>query len=484
MLRVCARPLSALADEQVEQIHRASLGILEEVGVEICGEEALALLARAGAEVDEATRRVRLPRGLVETALRTAPRRFTLQARNPARSVEVGGESIALFPVSGPTMARDLVGGRRRGTYGDLVNFVKLAQQSPLLDAAYRCVEAADLPPATRHLDYLHAVIRYTDKPVLAVGPDATQARDALALAALLFGGYERLRRQPSVMIVVNVDSPLRFGAETVATIVAFARAGQPVQITPFVLPGIMAPVTTAGALAQQNAENLAGITLAQIVNPGVPVVYGSFAVETDMRTAAPVFGTGRGVLLEVAAGQMAQRYGLPHRAMGLLCTARTPDAQAAWEKMNCLWALALSHTHVLPHAAGWLEGGLTADYEQFVLDLEMLAGLAAFLAGFPVDAESLALETIAAVGPGGNYLMAEHTLAHYRQVSHLSPLVDSRAYDAWWGDGARSPLQRANALWRRRLTEYEEPPLDPGLHEAVRDYVRRRQRGERQPLA
>ncbi len=483
MLRVRTRPLRVLSEEQVEEIHEASLAILERVGVEVHGEEALPLLVRAGAEVEATTRRVRLPRGLVETALRSAPSRFTLHARNPARDIDIGGDCIALLPTSGPAMVHSLEGGRRSGTIDDLVNFVKLAQWSPLLDAAFRCVEPVDLPPATRHLDYLYAAIRYSDKPLLAVGPGAVQARDALALAALLAGGAERLRQRPSVAIVVNVDSPLRFSAETVATIIAFARAGQPLQITPFVLPGIVAPVTPAGALAQENAEALAGLALAQIAHPGAPVVYGSFAAETDMRSAAPLFGTGQGVWLEVAAGQLAQRYRLPHRGMGLLCTAAVPDAQAAWEKMNCLWSLAFSHTHVLPHAAGWLEGGLTAGYEQFVLDLEMLNGLAAFLGGYSVDPESLALETIADVGPGGSYLLTEHTLANYRRVSCLSSLIGC-AGDAGAEADLRSLWQRANALWRRWLAEYAEPPIDPGLHEAVRDYVARRRRGEGQSWA
>ena len=471
-----------LSPDQLESVHLASVRILEEVGVEMLDDEALAIMARAGAEVDAAAKRVRLPRELVMQAVADAPASFTLHARNPARGVTIGGDTLALLPVGGPTMVSDRERGRRPGTFADQVAFIKLSQHSRLLDTAYHCVEAHDLPPETRHLDYLYAALRYTDKPLVATNITESGTRDGLTIAALLCGGAERLRERPVVTTIVNGDSPLRFGREALRGIVAFARARQPVQITPFVSTGLMAPVTPAGALAQENAECLAGIALAELASPGTPVVYGSFAAQTDMRTAAPVFGSAEGVLLEIAAGQLAQRYGLPHRGMGLVTNAYAPDAQAAADKMSCLWALAFSNTHVLLHAAGWLEGGLTADFEQFVLDLDMLASMERLLAGFPVDEESLALDAIAATGPGGSFLMADHTLAHFRATNGTSPLLDSRPYDVWQEEGAANVLQRANALWKRWLKEYEEPAIDPALHEAIATYVARRKRGEPAP--
>jgi trimethylamine---corrinoid protein Co-methyltransferase len=331
------------------------------------------------------------------------------------------------------------------------------------------------LPPDTRQLDYLYAALRYSDKPLAVMTLDAAGAADALALAGLVFGEKVGTSGRCLVFGTVNVDSPLRFGGETLRAMLAFARAGQPLLVTPFILPGVLSPATPAGALAQQNAENLAALVLAQTQRPGTPVVYGSFATEADMRYAKPLFGGGEAALLEVAAGQLAGRYGLPHRGMGLVTTAQAPDAQAAWEKMSCLGALASSNAHLLLHAAGWLEGGLTASFEQFVLDLEMLASQLRYMGGLRVDEQALGLDAIAEVGPGGSYLLAPHTLANYRDTCHLNTLVDGRPYDNWLDGGATGLLERSRVVWQRCLEQYEEPPLEPGLHEAIREYVARR---------
>ena len=479
MLRISSRPLTALSEDQVEVLHRASLRLLEEVGVEMLDGRALDLFASKGAAVDWATQRVRIPGEMVVKAVSQAPARFTLRGRNPDRDVEVGGDAIVLAPAGGPMMVEDPEKGRRHGSYLDQLQFIKLTHHSRLLDVTYRCVEAMDLPIQTRHLDYLYAAVRYSDKPIGVMSLDTVSAEDSLAVASLLFGGEANLRGRPALLGGVNVDSPLRFSRETLETIMVFARAGQPLKITPFVLAGVMSPVTSAGALVQQNAEVLAGITLAELTNPGAPVLYGSFGTGADMHSAAPMFGTAEGVLMEVAAGQLARRYGLPHRGMGLVTTAPVGGAQAAMEKANCLWSLALSNVHLLLQAAGWLEGGLTASYEQFVLDLEMLETMERFLAGFPVNEETMALDTIAGVGPGGSFLMEDHTLTHYRSSLRVSPLLETRGYEAWQAEGAPTLTQRANDLWREWLDRYEEPPLDPALEEAVREYVERRKRGE-----
>lgn len=479
MLRVPSRPLAPLSEDQVEALHRASLRLLEEVGVEMLDARALDVLAEAGAAVDRPAQRVRIPCELVMEAVSRAPARFTLHARNPQRNVEVGGDAMILAPVGGPMMVEDPEKGRRDGSYADQLQFIKLTHHSRLLDVTYRCVEAMDLPPLTRHLDYLYGAARYSDKPIGVMSLDAGSAQDCLAVASLLFGDEVDLRRRPALLGGVNVDSPLRFSRETLEALLAFARAGQPLKITPFVLTGVMSPVTPAGALVQQNAEVLAGVTLVELVNPGAPVLYGSFGAGADMRSAAPLFGTAEGILMEIVAGQLARRYHLPHRGMGLVTTAPTGGAQAALEKMNCLWSLTLSNVQFLLHAAGWLEGGLTASYEQFVLDLEMLEGMERFLAGIPVDDETVALGTIAQVGPGGSFLMADHTLAHHRGSLRRSPLLETRSYEAWRAEGFPTISGRANSLWPEWLKQYQEPSLDPALEEAIREYVERRKRGE-----
>ena len=483
-LKLPVRPLCVLSEEQLDSLHRASVQILERVGVEIYCDGALELLAQAGASVNRLGCRVRFPSEMVEAAISTAPARFSLRGRGPGAPVEVGGNAMVLAPVGGPSMIADLEGGPRPGRFADQVNFIKLSHSSRLLDLTYRCVEAQDLPAATRHLDFLEAAIRYSHKPFGAMSLDAGSAVDTLLVAALVFDGGDQLRQGPVVLAGVNVDSPLRLSRETADTIIAFARAGQPVKITPFVLTGVMSPVTLAGALAQENAEALAGIVLAQVARSGAPVLYGTFASHADMRTASPMFGGPEGLLMEVAAGQLARRYGIPHRGMGLVTTAPTCGIQAAMEKMNCLWALAQSNVQLLMHAAGWLEGGLTASYEQFVLDLEMLESMERFQAGFQVNEGTLALDTIAAVGPGGSFLMADHTLANHRMRGFPSPLLENRPYDAWQADGRPSLLQGARTMWRQWLQEYEAPPADQGLLDSVHEYVERRKRGEQPALA
>jgi trimethylamine---corrinoid protein Co-methyltransferase len=463
----------------LEAVHLASLRVLEEVGVEMLDRLAIDLLAASGAEVDRGSNRVRLAPELVMKAVGSAPARFTMHSRNPIRAVEIGGDTMVLAPVGGPAMATDLERGRRPGSYEDQVNFIKLSQHARILDMSYRCVEAQDLPINTRQLDYLYAALRYSDKPLGAMALDAAGAQDSLAVAALPFGGEDKLGRRPVVMAGLNVDSPLRFSPETLQAILIFARAGQPINITPFILTGILSPATLAGSLAQQNAEILAGITLAQVASPGTPVLYGSFATHADMRAAAPVFGSPEGVLMEVAAGQLASYYRLPHRGMGLVTTSSSSDFRAAMEKMNCLWSLTLSNVHFLLHAAGWLDGGLTASYEQFVLDLEMIESMERFLGGFPVDAEALAVDTIAEVGPGGSYLLAGHTLDHFRGAVRMSPLLEDQPADGDEASISSALLSRANARWREWLREYQEPSLDPAVEEAARDYVNRRKTGE-----
>lgn len=471
-LTIPSRPLRTLSNDQVESIHEASLRILEETGILVQSECGLDLLARAGAEVDRSTQWVRLPRELVLKAISLAPQRFTLYARNPARNVEIGGDQLVLAPVGGPVMVSDRDYGRRSGTYVDQVNFIKLAQQARVLDMPYRCVEAMDRHPNTRDLDYLYAAIRYSDKPLAVMSLNAQAARDCLAMAAIVFGGPEAMAGRSVILGGVNVDSPLRFSETTVEHLFAFAEAGQPISVTPFAMPGVMSPASLGGALAQQNAEALAGIVLVQLIRPGAPVVYGSFSTVADMRTTAPVFGTAEGMLMEIAAGQLAERYRLPRRGLGMVTTTHFVDAQAGWEKMNCLWTLAMSNTHLLIHAAGWLDSGMTASYEQFAIDLEMLASFERFLKGFDVDDVPLAVEDVAKSGPTGSYLLSERTLSAYREIARISPLVDSRSFDAWSAEGAPTLYNRANPLWKKWLVEYEDPGLDPAIDDALRAYM------------
>jgi trimethylamine--corrinoid protein Co-methyltransferase len=471
-------PLDVLPPESLERIHLASMRILEEVGLEFLDDEALGLWARAGARVDRAARRVWIDRGLLLEAVGRAPAEFTLHARNPERDVVVGGNRIVFSPVGGPAYSTNLERGRRPGTLADYEDLIRLTQVfNGLHNTSEGHVEPVDLPAETRHLDGMYRLIRLTDKTLMGPARGRELTADAIEMAALVHGGRERLCQRPALLTVINVNSPLRYDDWMLGGLLTYAYAGQPVVITPFILAGAMGPITIAGAMAQQNAEALAGVALTQLARPGVPVVYGGFTTDTHMRSGNPSFGTPEGAWATLAGGQLARRYQLPYRCSGGLTSSNVPDAQAAYETMMSLWTSVLAHGNFIYHAAGWVEGGLGASYEKFILDMEALALMTALLAGFPVDEATLALESIAAVGPGGHHFDTPLTLERYNRAFY-EPLVNIRqAHEAWQAGGGLEAHQRAHRKWKELLAGYQEPPLDPAVDEALREFVERRKR-------
>jgi trimethylamine--corrinoid protein Co-methyltransferase len=298
---------------------------------------------------------------------------------------------------------------------------------------------------------------------------------DCLNMARLVFGDITA--GGPVIGDVINANSPLRYDARMLGGLITYARAGQVCFITPFILAGAMSPITMAAALAQQNAEALAGVALTQLVRPGAPVIYGGFTTNVDMKSGSPAFGTPEGAWALSVGAQLARYYGLPYRGSGSLTNATTPDAQAAYETMWTLWPAVMSHTNLVAHAVGWLEGGLTASFEKFIIDVELLAMFYHLLEGFAIDDETLALDMIAEVGPGGHHFGTTHTQARYR-TEFYQPFISSRlGYDTWLAAGGRDTAQRANAVWKEMLAHYEAPPLDPAIEEALRAYVERRER-------
>ncbi len=469
------RPYDFLTPDQLEAIHQASLFILENVGVDFLDEEVLSIWAQAGAKVDIQARHVWIDRGLLLENIAKAPSTFTWRARNPARDVFIGGNNIAFGPNGGMVFAQDLDNGRRPGTMADYQNFIKLSQTAPQLHfAAWEQVAPQDIPANTRHLQRLLAAFTLSDKAVMEAAHGRVITADCVAMARIVFGSLEG---DPVIGDVINVNSPLRFDERMLGGLLTYARAGQVTFITPFILAGATSPVTMAAALAQQNAETLAGITLTQLVRPGAPVIYGGFTTNVDLRRGSPAFGTPEGAWALLAGGQLARFYGLPYRGSGSLTNAYTPDAQAGYETMWNLWPAVLAHTNLVMHAVGWLDGGLTASFEKFIIDLENLAMLRHFLAGFAVDEASLALDMIAAVGPGGHHFGTPHTLARYRTAFYQSSLAERQGYDSWKQAGSKDTAVRANAIWKEMLAQYEQPPLDPAILEALQDYVARRER-------
>jgi trimethylamine--corrinoid protein Co-methyltransferase len=469
-------PLEILSAEQVERILDSAFRVLEEAGLEIRSPAARAVYAQAGALVDEPTQMVRLGRDLIEAQLRHAPERFVLHARNPARHLSVGGNVVNFGPVTGAPNIRDSEGGRR---YGDLEAFRNILKLTHTLGVLHWqggiVVEPVDVPVATRHLLTYQAHIECADTVWAARGIGGVQAQDALAMSAIEHGcSIEDLGARPTLMTVTNVNSPRRVDEEILDNIMIMARHGQCVVITPFTLMGAMAPVTLAGALVQQTAEALGVITLCQLLRPGTPCVLGGFTSNVDMRSGSPAFGTPEYVHAVLAAAQIGRRLKIPVRTSAVNASP-TVDAQSTYETAFSLQAAVLSHSHLINHAAGWLEGGLSASLEKIVVDAELLLNWAAILKPVSFSDDDLAVDAIKGVAAGGHFFGAPHTLARYESAFYRPLLSDWSNFENWRDAGARDATVRATGIWKKLLAEYQPPPLDPAVREAIADYVARR---------
>src|SRR5437763_2344924 len=463
-----------LSEEQLDDVHEQAMTVLEEIGTEVRHEAALARLAKLGQKIDG--ERVHWDREFVMDMLAKAPAAFTLRGRNPAREVRVGDGPPVLAPVGGSPFCSDLERGRRDGTYADHVELVKLAHAADLITCHQSgTVEASDLDENSRYLDMDYSVLRYSDKPHVCYGTSGPKARDAVALAAIACGGRDAIEQTPALMGIVNPNSPLVWDFLMVDALSEWAIAGQPVVITPFLLAGATAPITVASGLVLKVAEALSGVALVQSVCPGSPVLFGSFFTAVDMRTGGPAFGTPESVLGTLAGGQLARRYRLPYRGGGGLCSSNALDMAAAAETTMTLWATMMAGSHLVMHAAGWLEGGLTASYEKFAFDLELLRMFTTIDQGIETTDERFAIETMREEGPGGMFLAADHTLAHFREWMFMSPLFRSQAYVTWQKQGSRTTETLATTEWKKLLESYEDPGIDDGVDEQLRDYVERR---------
>lgn len=468
-------PLEIVSADQLEDLHLASLRILEETGIEMLDAETLALWANAGAQVDHAQQRVWIDRGLLMPTVAQAPATFRWRARNPAHDLVIGGDYLTFFPQAGMAYVSALDLPRQTGTAAHAANFFKLGQLIPVLHSCFGSVEPQDVPISARHLRGALMQYQLTDKAVTGALHGRLIPANTLAMARIVFG--DPLPPDPVLGGVINCSSPLRYDSRMLGGALTYARAGQVVTVTPFIMAGAVSPISMAAAIAQQNAEALAGIATLQLAQPGAPVVYGGFTTNIDMRSGSPAFGTPEGAWALAVGAQLARRYRLPYRGSGSLCTAKTADAQAAYETMWTLWPAVMAHTHLVIHSAGWIDGGLTTSYEKFILDVEMLAMFQHFLAGFEVTPETLALASIAEVGPGGHHFGTAHTQARYLTEHYQSFVVgDRQNFETWQAAGGQNAEQRANTVWKDLLTHYEPPPLDPGINAGLLDYVARRE--------
>jgi trimethylamine---corrinoid protein Co-methyltransferase len=469
-------PLEILDGEQVERILEAAFRILEEAGLEIRSAEARAVYRAAGALVDEDTQLVRLGRDIVEAQLAHAPQSFVLHARNPARHLHVGGNIVNFGPVHGAPNISDRERGRR---YGDLDGFRTILKLTHTLGILHWqggiVVEPVDVPVATRHLATYQAHIECADIVWAARGVGGVQAEDALAMSAIEHGcTIEQLAARPTLMTVTNVNSPRRVDAEILDNIMVMARHGQCVVITPFTLMGAMAPVTLAGALVQQTAEAMGIVVLCQMLRPGTPCVMGGFTSNVDMRTGSPAFGTPEYVNAIMASAQIGRRLRLPVRTSAVNASP-VVDAQSTYETAFSLQAAILSHSHLINHAAGWLEGGMSASLEKIVVDAELLRNWAEILKPVNFSDDDLAVEAIKGVAAGGHFFGEAHTLARYESAFYRPLLSDWSNFENWTDAGARNATERATDIWKKTLADYVPPPLDPAVREAIEAYVARR---------
>lgn len=460
-----------LNDEALEIIEANAETVLEEIGVNFVNNPAaLERWKEAGADVQG--ERVHIPRGLARELCKTAPQSYTQHARNPERSVEIGGRNLVLAPVYGPPFVRDVAGGRRYATMEDFRKFVKLGYMSKWLHHSGGTVcEPTDVAVNKRHLDMLQAHMTLSDKPFMGSVTEPIRARHSVEMCEILFG--KQFVSENTVMTsLININSPLTFDDVMMGALEVYAKANQACIVSPFIVGGAMAPVSAAGTLTQVLAEVLAGIGYSQLVRPGAPVIFGAFVSSIDMNSGAPTFGTPEASQVTYGAGQLARKLGLPYRSAGAFCGSKLPDAQAAYETANSLNMGLLSGVNFMLHACGWLEGGLVSSFEKFVMDADQLGTLHRMAEGVAMTEDDQALDAIREVGPGGHYLGCAHTQANFQRAFWKSDLLDYKPYETWFDEGARDTMQLASERVTRLLDTYQQPAMEPAIAEALDAYV------------
>ena len=460
-----------LSEDAMETLDRGWRRIVTELGIEFLLPEAVELFRAAGQTV-EGDNLVKLDPDFVLEQVAKAPREFELVARNPERSVHIGGDHMVFSAVYGPPFVRE-GDVRRDATMADFENFVRLSQSFPELDSpGGTIVEPNDTPLDSRHLDMVYALQTLSDKPYMGSVISGPNALDTIAMGEILFGG---LPPSPVSISLINCNSPLRWDDRMLSAMVEYNRANQAVVMTPFLLMGAMSPVSIPATLVQQIAEALSGIALCQLVQPGCPVVFGSFLSNTDMQSGSPSFGTPESAIGLLCTGQIARRYGLPFRSGGGLTASQTADAQSAYEALMTLLPTFLAGTNFVMHSAGWLEGGLVSCYEKFIVDIELLRMLRHEFTPLEIDEASLAFGAHEEVGQGGHFLGAAHTLERFRECFYRPLLSSTENFDRWTRNGGKDAAERAGEIWRRTLDEYEEPPIDEGVRQQLQEFVSRR---------
>ncbi len=468
------KPVEMVSDEGLSIMEANADALLAEVGVVVREyPSALKRFKDAGADVDGEI--VRFPEGLARKIVQaTAPSTYVQHARNPANSVTIGGPHTVFAPNYGSPFVLDLDRGRRYATIEDFQNFVKLSYMSPNLHHSGGTVcEPVDIPVSKRHLDMVYAHIKYSDKPFMGSVTAASRAVDSVELARIGFGGD--LQDRTVMTSLINAASPMVWDATMLGAAEAYALANQACIITPFILAGAMSPVTSAGVATQTLAESLVGMAFTQLVRPGAPVIFGSFASSMSMATGAPTFGTPEPAMVLYAVGQLARRLGVPFRSGGSLCASKIPDAQAAYESASTMFPTIMGGVNFVLHAAGWLEGGLAVGYEKFILDDDQLGMFATFTKGFDMSENGQAMDALRTNPHGNHFLGTEHTFKNFENAFYRSEIADNNSYEQWLDEGSLNAAQRANVIWKKRLAAYEPPAIDDAIDAELTEYITKR---------
>ncbi len=462
-----------LSQDAMATLDGAWRRLVTEIGVEFMSERALDLFRAAGQRVEDNT--VFLDPEFVLAQVALAPKEFDVQARNPANTVHIGGDHMAFGAVYGPPFVRE-GDVRRDGTFADYQNFLRLSQSYAVLDSAGGVVcEPNDRPLDSRHLDMNLALMTLTDKIYMGNVVSGPNAADTIRMGEILFGGRAAIEKTPVSISLINCNSPLRWDDRMLDALFEYAAAAQPVVLTPFILMGAMSPVTIPAALTQQIAEALSGIALAQLIRPGTPVIFGSFLSNIDMQSGSPTFGTPESGIGLLCTGQIARHFGLPFRTGGGLTSSQVADAQAGYESLMTLLPTFLAGTNWVMHTAGWLEGGLVASFEKFVVDCQITEMLQHEFTPLEINEGSLGFDAHQEVGHGGHFLGSMHTLERFRTAFYRPFLSSSDNFERWTRGGALDTNARATNLWRAKLDAYEQPPLDDAIRAELEEFVTRR---------
>ena len=463
-----------LSEEGLSLVEANADKVLAEIGIDFRYPPALKLFKEAGADIEG--ERVRFPEGMCRKIIRdSAPATFVQLARNPDRHAHIGGRDTVFAPVYGPPFVRDLEGGRRYATSEDFVNLVKLCYQLPELHLSGGTLcEPTDLPVNKRHLDMVYSHIKYSDKPFMGSVTAPERAQDSVELCKILYGA-EAVDKQPALINLINANSPMVFDETMLSAAEVYARHNQATVISPFILAGAMSPVTAMGTLTQILAEAMAGMAFTQLVRPGAPTVFGAFASSLSMQSGAPTFGTPEPTLVLFGAAALARRLGVPFRSGGSLCASKTSDAQAAYESMQTLLPTLLAGVNFVVHSAGWLEGGLVAGYEKLVMDADQVGMMAVLGGGLDMSENGQALDALREVGPGQHFLGCAHTMANFKTAFYRSAIADNNSFEQWQAEGSLDATARAHQRWKQLLAEYQQPPLDPAIDEALLEYINKK---------